>query len=338
MMTLPLVYVAVAPERVEELYLANELPRLTGVAEVECWTGPGSPPAAVVAEALARAEVVLTGWGTPPLAPLAAWSEERFPVRLIAHTAGTVKQLVPAVALERGLQVTHANEALAEAVAEFTIGAIVAARRQLLPSALRFKARPRQPRVPIAEMRELPGSTVGVIGASSVGRRVMRLLAPWQATLLLHDPYCSPETAAEYGALLVTLPDLMRRSDIVTLHAPVTPETLGMLGLAEFGAMQAGSLFINTARGRLIDHDALLTVLQTGRISAVIDVTDPTEPLPPDSPFFDLENCLVFPHIAGMSREARLRQGRYTVDEVVRFLRGEPLRFAITLARWATMA
>ncbi len=332
----PLIYLALDPARVEELYLEEQLPRLAAAARLERWAGPGRPPLDVVTDALHRADIVLTGWGTPPLTPLREWTPETFPVRLIVHSAGTVKSLIPVEALERGLLVTHANESLAEAVAEFTIGAIIAARRQMLPSAARFKAG--QPRVPIAAMFELPGSTVGVIGASQIGQRVLRHLAPWHVDLLLADPYCPPERAAEFGATLVDLPELLRRSDIVTLHAPVTPETLGMLGAAEFGALKDGALFVNTARGRLIDHDALLAELRTGRISAVLDVTDPTEPLPPDSPFFALENCIVFPHIAGMSVQARRRQSAMTVDETLRFLRGEPLHYQVTPERWPTMA
>jgi phosphoglycerate dehydrogenase-like enzyme len=333
---LPLVYVAISPERIDELYLEEEVPRLAGVARVERWPGPGNPAPEAVDDALRRAPVVLTSWGTPPLAPLAAWTPDAFAVRLVAHTAGTVKRLVPVEALERGLLVTHANESLAESVAEFTVGVLIVARRQVIPSAARFKAG--QPRVPLARMRELGGSTVGVIGASAIGRRVMRLLAPFDVTILLADPYCPPETAAEHGAALVGLDELLRRSDVVTLHAPVTDETIGMLGAAQFATMRDGALFVNTARGRLIDHDALLAELRTGRIDAVLDVTDPTEPLPPDSPFFALENCVVLPHMAAITVEVRRRQSRYTIDETLRYLRGEPLRFPVTPERWPTMA
>ncbi|HET8630716.1 MAG TPA: hydroxyacid dehydrogenase [Thermomicrobiales bacterium] len=335
-MSPPRVYLAIGPDLVGELALDEELPRLAGVAEVERWPGPGAPTPEAVAAALRAAPVVVTGWDTPPLAPLADWTPDGLAVRLVAHTAGTVRRLLPVAALERGLRVTHANESLAEAVAEFTVGAIIMARRRAFHSFARY--REGRPRLPLAGMRELGGSTVGVIGAGSIGRRVLRLLAPFGVTLLLHDPYCPPATAAEYAAELVALPDLLRRSDVVTLHAPVTDETRGMLGAAEFAAMKDGALFVNTARGRLLDADALLAELRTGRIAALLDVTDPTEPLPPDSPFFALENCVVLPHMAALTVEARRRQSRITVDEILRFLRGEPLRHEITRARWETMA
>jgi phosphoglycerate dehydrogenase-like enzyme len=335
-MELPTVYVAISPELVAELELEGQLARLAPVARVERWPGPGSPPAGVVADALRRAQVLVTGWGTPALDNLAEWNPNQLAVRLVGHTAGTVKHLLPAAAIERGLLVTHANDSLAEAVAEFTIGAIIMMRRGAFAAMERM--RDGRPPVPLATQHELPGSTVGVIGASAIGRRVMRLLGAHDVSLLLYDPYCSPELAAQHGAQLVALDELLSGSDIVSLHAPVTPETLGMLGAAEFAAMRDGALFVNTARGRLIDHDALLAELRTGRISALLDVTDPTEPLPAGSPFFELENCVVLPHMAACTAEARQRQGRMIVDETLRFLAGEPLRYQVTRARWDTMA
>ncbi len=332
----PLVYLALAPRLVAELELERELARLAPVADLERWEGPGAPDAGAVEDALRRATVLVTGWGTPHLAALREWTPETFAVRLVAHSAGTVKHLVPVEALERGLLVAHANEALAAAVAEFTLGAIILGRRLAFQAAARLKEG--RPELPIAAQHETAGSTVGVIGASAIGRRVLRLLAPLGVKLLLYDPYCPPETAAALGAELVPLDELMRRSDVVTLHAPVTPETLGMLGAEQFRAMKDGALFINTARGRLVDHAALLAELQSGRIWALLDVTDPTEPLPPDSPFFALENCVVLPHMAAVTAETRRRQAQQTIDEVLRFFAGEPLQHQVTRARWDTMA
>jgi phosphoglycerate dehydrogenase-like enzyme len=237
---------------------------------------------------------------------------------------------------ERGLLVTHSNDSLAEAVAEFTLGAFIAMRRQIVFSSERF--RQGLPSLPFTSMRELPGSVIGIIGASAIGRRVMDLLRPWGVTVLLNDPYCSAQTAAVYNAHLVDLDTLMRTSDIVSLHAPITPETIHMLRTEHFAAMKDGALFVNTARGVLVDHDALLKELQTGRISALLDVTDPTEPLPRESAFFQLENCAVLPHIAGASLEARQRQGNYVAEDVLRYIQGENLRYGVPPERWKTMA
>jgi phosphoglycerate dehydrogenase-like enzyme len=335
-MALPQVYVAVNLDLARELGLDQQLERLRAVAQVERWQEAGRPSPEAVADAARRAHVLITGLGTPALADLAGWSSATFAVRLIAHTGGSVRHLVPKTAVEHGLIVTHAAAALADAVAEHTIALMLAARRRIVTSMARLQSG--KERVPIFERRELGGATVGIVGAGVIGRRVMELLAPWRVELLLYDPYCSPPSAAKYGAQLVGLEELLGRSDIVSLHAPLTPETTAMLGAAELAMMQDGSLLVNTARGRLIDSDALLAELQSGRIAAALDVTDPHEPLPPSSPFLGLENCIVTPHIAGPTLDARRRQGRDAVDETIRFLGGEALRYHIPPERWELVA
>jgi phosphoglycerate dehydrogenase-like enzyme len=331
----PVVYVALAPTLVEELGLATHLERLGQRVELQRWPGPGSPSLQAIEQALGRAQVLITGWGTPSL-PLADWSPEASPLRLVAHTAGTVKQLVPVVAIERGLLVTHANDSLADAVAEFTIGAMIMAYRGVFAASDRLRAGIAQ--FDANRSRELRGSTVGIIGASAIGRRVLALLAGFGTRCLLYDPYCSQEVAHSLGAELVDLDGLLRTSQIVSFHAPITPETIGMLGAREFALMQDHALFINTARGVLIDPAALLAELQTGRISALLDVTDPTEPLPRDSLFLALPNCTVLPHIAAATYEARQRQSQITIDEVLRFLDNQALQHRVAPERWATMA
>jgi phosphoglycerate dehydrogenase-like enzyme len=169
----PIIYVAIAPSLVQELELESQLARLEPVALVERWAGPGTPPPEVVAAALERAQVLFTGWGTPPLAPLEGWTPKSFAVRLVAHTAGTVKRLIPVAAIERGLLVTHANDSLAEAVAEFTLGAILMAWRNAFAAAARMRAG-RSP-LPVASQRELRGSTVGSIPNDGLCLHTMRL-------------------------------------------------------------------------------------------------------------------------------------------------------------------
>jgi phosphoglycerate dehydrogenase-like enzyme len=341
MTTKPSISIAIAPTLFDEIQMGTYLPQLSELAQVERWAGPGNPTEAWVRDAIQRNEVLITGWGTPALVDLLKdWAPDTSPLRLIAHSAGTIKYMLPKTALERGLTVVHANESLAEAVAEFTIGAILGMRRQIPLLAERYRAG--KPALPYTTMRELPGSVIGIIGASAIGKRVMELLRPWKVRILLYDPYCTRETAAAYNAERVDLLTLFRESDIVSLHAPITPETTGLLRAEHFAAMKDGALFINTARGILVDHAALLNELQARpvekRIWALLDVTDPIEPLPRDSAFFALENCVLVPHQAGNSIEARRRQGRYTAEDVLHYLKGEPLKFRVRPERWDVIA
>jgi phosphoglycerate dehydrogenase-like enzyme len=333
-----LVYIAINSQLFDEIRFHDYLPALESAARVELWNGAGNPSLEVVLAAAQRAEVLVTGWGTPGLAEaLLEWSPQTSPLRLLAHTAGSIHHLVRQETVSRGLLVTHANDSLAEAVAEFTLGAFIAMRRQMFLCYAHYKEAKPAPRFQV--MNELPGSVIGIIGASAIGRRVMDLLRPWHVHLLLYDPYASIETAAAYGAERVEdLVELFRRSDIISLHAPITPETIGMLRTEHFSAMKDGALFVNTARGRLVDHPALLAELQKGKIWAMLDVSDPTEPLPPDSPFFSLENCVLIPHQAGNSVQARLRQGRFIAEDILSYLAGKPLRYQVRAERFPTMA
>ena len=332
----PLIYVALSSGVLDELELASYLPQLQVRADVQIWDGAGNPSQQALDNACANAHVLITGWGVPFLHQLDRWTPEHSPLRMVMHSAGTVKQLVQVDSITRGLLVSRANDSLAESVAEFTVGAIIMARRNAFAAANRY--RHGHPLLPITSQRELKGSTVGIIGASAIGRRVMHLMQSFGVQILLADPYATPEIANAHGATLTDLDTLLRQSDIVSLHAPVTAQTIGMLGADQFAAMHDGALFVNTARARLIDSDALLSELQTGRISAVIDVTEPHEPLPVDSPFFQLENCVVLPHMAAVTRDARLRQSQMVVDEITRFLTNQPLQYAVGTERWDVMA
>lgn len=330
-MATPHIVVAMPAAVCAELEFAEALVELATLGQVTLW----DETATQLAQILPTATIVVTGWGTPTLASLTDWATHH-PTQLVVHTAGSVKHLIPVDALEAGLRVSHANMALAESVAEFTVGCMIMAQRNVFAAAQRYRTQ--QPLLPIHTQHELRGSTVGIIGASAIGRRVMELLRYHGVRLLLADPYADQALAQQYQATLVSLDTLLAHSDVVSLHAPVTPSTIGMMGAREFGLMRDGAWFINTARGRLIDADALLSELQHGRINALLDVTEPSEPLPADSPFWALPNCVILPHMAAVTREARLRQRDMSVAEIRRFVRGEPLHHQVTRSQWDTMA
>ena len=254
-MATPHIVVAMPAAVCAELEFADAMVELATLGQVTLW----DETATQLAQILPTATIVVTGWGTPALATLAHWTPAHA-TRLVVHTAGSIKHLVSATAITAGLAVSHANTALADSVAEFTIGALIMARRNVFAAAQRYRTQ--QPLLPIHTQHELRGSTVGIIGASAIGRRVMQLLHVFGVHILLTDPYATSDTATQYHATVVPLDTLLQQSDIVSLHAPVTPSTVGMLGAREFALMRDGTWFVNTARGRLIDADALLSELQ----------------------------------------------------------------------------
>jgi phosphoglycerate dehydrogenase-like enzyme len=277
---------------------------------------------------LAQTDVLLTGWGCPFISPavLAAAPD----LKLVAHAAGTVKFTVDPVLYEAGIAVTHAAEANAVPVAEYTLAAIIFANKRVFELRDRYRAdhsrRTTWPLMdePIGNFRR----TVGLIGASRIGRKVARLLEVLEVEVLLADPYVTPSDPVCQYARPVELDDLLSRSDIVSIHAPSLPSTRHMIGARELGLMRDGSTLINTARGALVDEAALIAELQTGRIHAVIDVTDPEIP-GDDSALYDLPNVFLTPHVAGAAGTERLRLGAMAVAEVERFAAGRPLQHAI---------
>ncbi len=318
----------------DALFPPDLLDRLTAVADCD----PGlvvTDFATAPAEALAGAEVLLTGWGCPRVDAAVL---DRMPrLRLVAHAAGTVKGHLDPVCWERGIAVTTAAAANAVPVVEFALAQILLAGKDLLGAAARYAAgAPRPPHEDVPLVGNY-GRVVGIIGASTIGRGVLERLRSFDVALLLADPTATADEAERLGAELVDLDTLMARSDVVSLHAPLLPSTVGMIGAAQLAAMRDGTTFINTARGRIVDHEALRRELRTGRISAMLDVTDP-EPLEPGDELFGLPNVLLTPHIAGSMGNELHRMAALALDEIEHLAAGAPFRHPVHREDLARMA
>ncbi|MFJ8072591.1 hydroxyacid dehydrogenase [Streptomyces sp. NPDC096176] len=279
-------------------------------------------PAPDAAAALAGADVLLTCWGAPELTAEVLASAPR--LRAVVHAAGSVKHHITQACWDRGITVTSVAAANALPVAEFTLAAVLFAGKRVLPTARRY-ARLRAAHDWHAEFDGAGNyrRTVGVIGASRIGRRVIELLRPFDLRILLHDPYVDDAEAAVLGVERTGLDDLCARADIVTVHAPQVPATRHMIGARQLALMADGTTLINTSRGSLVDEDALLPELIAGRLDAVLDVTEPEVP-PAGSPLYDLPNVLLTPHIAGSLGGELHRLADRALDELERFAAGLP--------------
>lgn len=289
-----------------------------------------------LAQMIGGYDAVLTGWGSPPFTDEVLDGADR--LRLIAHSAGSIISLLPPPVFDRGINVTHAAAAIAPAVAETSILMILLCLRQAHRLDRILKAGEPWDNAKALRMgQELAGNRVGVVGAGYTGRCVIGMLRALNAEVWVYDPYLSEERAQELDVTKVELAQLFAECPIVTMQAPPTEETYHMVGTTEFGLMQDGAIFVNTARSATVDEAALLATLKTGRIQAALDVFD-QEPLPQDSPFRQLDNVIITPHMAGHTLQARHRQGQYMVDEIGRFFAGEPLHFRVTKEMLAIMA
>ncbi len=285
---------------------------------------------------LAGIEVLLTGWGAPLLDESAL---ERMPSLTAAiHTAGSVKaHLTPGV-WERGIRVTTAAEANAVPVAEFALAMILLAGKSTFGVA--HDAANRVGRVDLISSYPKIGnyrSTVGIIGASRIGRRVLELLRAFDVDVLVHDPFLSPDGAAAMGASLVDLPTLLASSRVVSLHAPYTPSTHHMISASDLALLRDGATIINTARPGIIDDAALEVELVSGRLHAILDVTAP-EPLPAGHILRSLPNVFLTPHLAGAVGNELTRLGESALEEIRRVVAGTPARYPVTAEQLESMA
>lgn len=327
-MTRPAALLAYAPHLHAETLPPPLRARLEGLVEL---LHPDPQPDLLIPALrplLPRLEVLVTGWGARPITAEVLDAAPR--LRLVAHMAGTVKALLPPDVWGRGIQVCSAAAANALPVAEYALAMVLLSNKQVFRLRRRY-AELRRHRRPWD--RDAPGlgnygKVVGVVGASRIGRRVIELLRPFSVRVLVSDPYLDREDAARLGVEAVPLDALLARSDVVTLHAPSLPGTRHLISRRRLALMRDGAVLINTARGALVDQDALVEETRSGRLDAVLDVTEP-DALPPDSPLYDIPNVFLTPHVAGALGGETQRLAELVLDEIARFRRGEALHHAV---------
>lgn len=293
---------------------------LDEVAEVLSPTAVDGLPPGEADDVLGRAEVLLGHWGCVLVDEALLARAPR--LEMLAYAAGTLRDVVTPAAFAGLGRVTSGAAANAVPVAEYTVGAILWANK----AAFLERERARGIELPPTPRRHPVGNwakRIGLVGASHVGRAVIPLLAPYRMEVVISDPYLDATEAARLGVRLVSLDELLATSDVVSLHAPALPETERMIAAPQLASMLDGATLVNTARGVLVDHDALTAEVASGRLTAVLDVTDP-EPLPPDHPLLHLPGCVVTPHLAGSQGTELGRMAELAIEEVRRFAAGEP--------------
>ena len=324
----PRTLLVMAPATFDQLFGAPELARLrelsTVTEPVHVASFDDVPPAV-----LAEVEVLITGWGCAEIPEPVLAAAPR--LRLVLHAAGSARGLLPAGGYERGIQVATAAEANAIPVAEYTLAAIVLAGKRALPLAQLGRTSPTGWGASFsARTLSNHGRTIGIVGFSKIGRRVLDLLRVLQTgPVLVADPLADRAEVARAGGELLPLAEVLARAEILSLHAPLLPSTQGMIGAAELALLPDGATLINTARGPIVDHDALLTECTTGRLDAILDVTDP-EPLPAGHPLLDLPNVTVTPHLAGSLGSETRRLSAFVLDALAAHLQARPLPGALT--------
>lgn len=231
-------------------------------------------------------------------------------------------------ATRHGVRVSFAPGRNAQAAAEFTIGTMLTAMRHISDADAEMKRGTWRGDYYSHDSAgtELGGSTVGLVGYGAIGRIVARVLQAFGAEVVTYDPYAQSSDIRAEGVTPVSLESLLEHSDVVSLHARLTPETRHIIGADELARMRPGAVLVNAARGDLLDYAPLPDLLRSGRLGALaLDVYD-EEPPGPDWPLFQAPNVVLSPHLAGASKQTAQRAASIIAGEAVRFLTGEPLQ------------
>jgi glyoxylate reductase len=284
--------------------------RLLGEHDVEIWPGSMPPGRDVLLSRAPRLEGLLALLTDPVDADLLAAAPS---LRAISNYAVGVDNVDLAAATERGIPVGNTPGVLTESTADLALALMLGIGRRIAEGdgyVRRGEWRTWDPGLLLG--RDLHGATVGIVGFGRIGRAVARRCEGFDCELL--------HTSRRGG---VALEELLERSDFVTLHAPLTPETRGLIDAVALGRMKPTAYLINTARGPLVDTGALVSALRAGQIAgAALDVTDP-EPLPGDHPLLGAPGLLVVPHIASAAHATRERMADMAVDNLLAGLAGE---------------
>jgi D-3-phosphoglycerate dehydrogenase / 2-oxoglutarate reductase len=257
-----------------------------------------------------------------PLTPYGRVAEAAPELRYLVVCRGGPVNVNVAAAARRGIAVASTPGRNAVAAAEHAVALMMGALRNL----------PRLQRtLELGEWRsdlyaydecgiELDGSTVGLVGYGAIGQRVARVMLAFGAHVLVADPYVDQ---APEGIELVELDELLRRSEVVSLHARLTDQTRGMIGAEQLAVMPRGAVLVNTARGGLLDYDATVDALESGQLGAAAFDVFPAEPVPAGSRLLTAPNVVMTPHLAGATRQTALRAGSIAAEAVAAFLAGK---------------
>jgi glyoxylate reductase len=308
------------------IFITRELPgdptqQLREVAEVEVWPEEEPPPHEVLVQRASQADALLTMLTDPiDIAVLEAGQR----LRIVAQMAVGYDNIDVVAATERGILVTNTPGVLTETTADLAFALLLAAARRVVEGDGLTRSGGWKPWHPSFLLgQDVYGATLGIVGLGQIGLAVARRARGFDMRILYNDGRRHEVAEKELGLEYADLVQLLRESDFVTLHVPLTPETRHLIGERDLGLMKSTAILINAARGPVVDQRALYAALKSRRIAAAaLDVAE-VEPIPVDDPLLTLDNVVVTPHIGSASVATRKKMAEMAVESVLQALRGE---------------
>ncbi len=276
-------------------------------------------------------DAVITGWAHPMI-DYSMLKDSK--VKLIAHTGGSVGSLVSPDVYENGIRVISGNQLYAESVAEGVIAYMLMGLRELPKYVNRIKNGGYKETDDYS--KGLLDRTVGLIGIGTIAKFLIKKLQVFNVKLKLYSSYPIDEDILALDYVEVVSLEEALKCDVVSLHSAMNEKTRGMIGKEQFKLIRDGALFVNTARGRIVDEPAMIEELKTGRFSAVLDVYY-DEPIPADSPLRTLDNVYCMPHMAGPTIDRRPIITMRVMDNILLFDEGKTMPLEISKEMAARM-
>jgi glyoxylate reductase len=306
------------------VFITRPLPQealdlIEGVCDAEVWASDLPPPQPDLLNRVRVMDGLLSLLTDPIDAAVIAAAPG---LRVISNCAVGVDNIDVRAATRRQIPVGNTPDVLTDATADMAFALLLAAARRIVEGVNYVKAgKWKTWNLQLLLGADLAGATLGIVGLGRIGKALARRAQGFGLKVV----YCDPQTKPAFDAMPVDLGTLLRESDFVSLHVPLTPETHHMIDADSLSRMKSGAILINTARGPIVDHQALYEALRSGRLGgAALDVTEP-EPLPADSPLLKLGNCIVLPHLGSASRWTRARMALLAAQNLVAGVQGERL-------------
>ncbi|HEY9087806.1 MAG TPA: D-glycerate dehydrogenase [Anaerolineaceae bacterium] len=302
---------------------AAGLDRITQFCDADIWPGDLPPSREELLARVSGMDGLVTLLSDPISAAVMDGAGPQLKV-ISQYAVGFDNIDIPA-ATARGIRVGHTPGILTDATADFAFALLMSAARRVVEAdrhTREGKWKTWGPSILLGS--DFVGATLGLVGFGRIGRAMAKRASGFDMRVIYYDPTAQPDPAVQ-AEPVDSLEDLLRQSDFVSLHTPLTAQTRGMINAQTLGMMKPNAVLVNTSRGQVIDQPALYAALQSGQIfAAALDVTDP-EPLPLDSPLLTLPNLIIAPHIASASTRTREQMAVLTAENLIAGLKGEPL-------------
>jgi len=287
-----------------------------------------------LSEALRDTDIVITHWGTPQMDEELLANAPK--LKLMAHGTGTVAHIASEAFYERGIPVLSANAIMADYVAEATVGYLIAAAHKMLQLDQVTREDRWDEKQKATKQKSLLSSSIGLIGLGTIARKLLDMLAPFHCKAYVYDPYAAPDALVKWPFAQLCDFQTAMSQPFVSVHAAQTPETWHMIDAEALRLIPDDGILVNSSRGSLIDTEALIRELKTGRIYAVLDVYEQegTGKVPGEL-LRMTQTTLLQPHMAAAPVTYEMTQG--IVDDIKRFIHKEPLQLQVSLAQYRLM-